>query len=115
MSLGVTVILVTLLPVLAWLVAGAVVLSRRALRRRGDERTRRLRLARMLGSGDLAVIPTGDVDLPESAVLDVASAAGFRFLGYERANTAFRRRVGVFVRTGGGVDRAIRGVGLPAR
>lgn len=110
-----TVILVALLPVLAWLVAGAVVLVRRTVRRRGEERTRRMRLSRMLGSGDLALIPTSDVDLPESAVLEVASAAGFRFLGYERANTAFRRRIGVFVRTGGGVDRAIRGMRVAAR
>lgn len=115
MSVGVIVILVVLLPVFAWLVAGAVVLARRAARRRGDERTRRVRLARMLGSRDLALIPTSDVDLPETVVLEVASDAGFRFLGYERANTVFRRRVGVFVRTGGGVDQAIRGAGVAAR
>lgn len=115
MSIGVVLILVALLPVVAWLVAGAVVLGRRTLRRRGDERTRRRRLAQMLGSRDLAMIPTGDVDLSEAEVLGVASEAGFRFLGYERANTAFRRRVGVFVRAGGGVDRALRGSEMSAR
>lgn len=115
MSLGAILVLVALLPVLAWLVAGAVVAGRRALRRRGDVRTRRLRLARMLGSRDLVVIPTGDVDLPEATVREVAAEAGFGFLGYERANTVFRRRVGVFVRSGGGVDRALRGVEPSAR
>ncbi|MFL0579882.1 hypothetical protein [Dietzia sp. 179-F 9C3 NHS] len=109
MSAGWILVLLALAPVVAWLVAGAVVAIRRWLRRRGDERTRRLRLARLLGSGDLAVIPTGDVDLPETAVREVAAEAGFRLLGYERGRDPFRRRVGVFVRSGGGVDRAIRG------
>lgn len=115
MTLGVILLLLALTPLSAWLVVGAVVAVRRALRRRGDEQTRRMRLARMLGSRDLVVVPTGDVDLPESTVLEVASEAGFRFLGYERPNTLFRRRVGVFVRIGGGVDRAIRGAAATAR
>lgn len=108
-------VLVALAPVVAWLVAGLVLVARRARRRHGDIRTRRLRLARMLGRRDLAVIPTADVDLPEAAVLEVAGESGYRFLGYERANTPFRRRVGVFVRTGGAVDRAIRGPAVSAR
>ena len=53
-------VLVALAPVVAWLVAGLVLVARRARRRHGDIRTRRLRLARMLGRRDLAVIPTAD-------------------------------------------------------
>ncbi|GAA1053779.1 hypothetical protein [Dietzia natronolimnaea] len=108
MSVGWVLVLVALLPLAAWLVALAAVAVRRALRRRGDEQTRRLRLARMLGSADLVVVPTSDVDLPESTVLDVATGAGMRFMGYERTDSPLRRRVGVFVRVGGEVDAVIR-------
>ena len=103
MSVGWTLVALALLPVAAWLLAVAVVAVRRWLRRRGDESTRRLRLARMLRRAD--------VDLPEHTVLEVAAEAGMRFLGYERPDTLLRRRVGVFVRVGGPVDRAIRGSG----
>ncbi|WP_216694379.1 hypothetical protein [Dietzia psychralcaliphila] len=109
MSVGWVLVLLALLPLAAWLVALAVVAVRRALRRRGDEQTRRLRLARMLGSADLVVVPTSDVDLPESTVLAVAADAGFRFLGYERTDSPLRRRVGVFVRVGGEVDTVVQG------
>lgn len=109
MSVGWVLVLVALLPFAAWLVALAAVAVRRALRRRGDEQARRLRLARMLGSADLVVVPTSDVDLPESTVLDVATGAGMRFMGYERTDSPLRRRVGVFVRVGGEVDAVIRG------
>lgn len=109
MSVGWVLVLVALLPLAAWLVALAAVAVRRALRRRGDEQSRRLRLARMLGSADLVVVPTSDVDLPESTVLDVATGAGMRFMGYERTDSPLRRRVGVFVRVGGEVDAVIRG------
>lgn len=112
MSAGGILVLLALAPAAAWLVAGAATAARRWLRRRGDEPARRLRLARMLGSRDLVAIPTGDVDLPEAAVVEVATGAGYRLLGYERADGPFRRRVGVFVRVGGGVDRAI---GAPGR
>lgn len=108
-------VLVALAPLLAWLVVVVVVGARRALRRRGDEPTRRHRLARMLGARDLVLVPTADVDLPEATVLEVAAGAGFRFLGYEYAETVLRRRVGVFVRIGGGVDRATRGRETAAR
>lgn len=101
--------LVALSPLLVWLVVVVVVGARRALRRRGDEATRRRRLARMLGARDLVLVPTADVDLSEAAVLEVAGEAGFRFLGYEYTETVLRRRVGVFVRIGGGVERAMRG------
>ncbi|HJC61336.1 MAG TPA: hypothetical protein H9755_13575 [Candidatus Dietzia intestinigallinarum] len=111
MSVGWTLVALALLPVAAWLLAVAVVAVRRWLRRRGDESTRRLRLARMLRRADLVVVPTSDVDLPEHTVLEVAAEAGMRFLGYERPDTLLRRRVGVFVRVGGPVDRAIRGSG----
>ena len=115
MSVGGVLIVVALLPALAWLVAAGAVAVRGVLRRRGDDQTRRLRLARMLGTADLVVIPTSDVDLPESTVLEVASDAGFRFLGYERTDTPLRRRVGVFVRVDGEVDTAIRGVSRGSR
>lgn len=109
MSVGWVLVLVALLPFAAWLVALAAVAVRRALRRRGDEQARRLRLARMLRSADLVVVPTSDVDLPESTVLDVATSAGMRLVGYERTDSPLRRRVGVFVRVGGEVDAVIRG------
>lgn len=109
MSLGWVLAGVALLPVLAWLVALAVVAVRRVVRRRGDEQARRLRLARMLGAADLVVVPTADVDLPEHTVLAVAHEAGMRFLGYESTDSPLRRRVGVFVRVGGEVDTVIRG------
>lgn len=115
MSLGWVLTMVALLPLAAWGIAVAVVAVRRWLRRRGDERTRRLRLARMLGAADLVVVPTADVDLSETAVLEVASDAGMRLLGYERTDTPLRRRVGVFVRVGGEVDVVIRGEGGQAR
>lgn len=109
MSTGWVLVLVALLPVLAWGIALAVVAARRALRRRGDEQTRSLRLARILGAADLVVVPTSDVDLPEHTVLAVAADAGMRFLGYERTDSPLRRRVGVFVRVGGPVDTAVNG------
>lgn len=115
MTVGAAVVLVASLPLLMWLVVGGVVAGRRAWRRRGDEPVRRRRLARMLGRRDLVVVPTGDVDLSESVVLEVAAQAGFRFLGYERADSLFRRRVGVFVRRGAGVDRATRRPEVAAR
>ena len=111
MSPGWALTLAALLPPAAWGIAALVVTVRSRVRRRGDEETRRLRLARILGTADLVVVPTSDVDLPEHTVLDVASGAGFRFPGYERADTVLRRRVGVFVREGGGVDAATRGIG----
>lgn len=86
------------LPLLAWTAAGVVVVLRRALRRRGDEDARRQRLRRLLGDRDLVLIPTGDVDLSEQAVREVAGDAGFRLLGYEYGNDPFRRRCGVFLR-----------------
>lgn len=109
MSPGCTLVALALLPLAVWLVAVAVVAVRRWLRRRGDEGTRRLRLARMLRRGDVVVVPTSDVDLPEATVLEVATAAGMRFVGYERSDTLLRRRVGVFVRVGGPVDTVILG------
>lgn len=115
MSTGWVLVLVALLPVLAWLIALAVVAARRVWRRRGDEQSRRLRLARMLQAADLVVVPTAEVDLPERTVLAVASDAGMRFLGYERTDSPLRRRVGVFVRVGGEVDTAIHGHGAAAR
>lgn len=114
-ALVVWVLVVAALPLLVWLVAGGVVAGRRLWRRRGDEPARRRRFARLLGRRDLVVVPTGDVDLPETAVLEVAADAGFEFLGYERADTLFRRRVGVFIRVGGGVDRTLRSVGVASR
>ena len=102
-----------LLPLTAWLAAFAAVAFRSALRRQGDERTRRLRLIRMLGRADLVVVPTSDVDLPEHAVRDVAAEVGFRLLGYERTESPMRRRVGVFVREGGAVDAVIDGARAP--
>lgn len=111
MSLGWALVLLALLPAAALVIAVAVVAVRGALRRRGDEQTRRLRLARMLGGADLVVVPTRDVDLPEVTVLEVAADAGFRFLGYERGDTLLRRRVGVFVRRDGEVDAVIRATG----
>ena len=104
-----TFVALALLPLAVWLGAVAVVAVRGAWRRRGDEGARRLRLARMLGRREVVMIPTADVDLPESAVLEVADASGFRFLGYERPDTPLSRRVGVFVRVGGTVDATIRG------
>lgn len=109
MSPGWLLVALALLPLAGWLLAVAVVAVRGWLLRRGDEGTRRLRLARMLGRADLVVVATSDVDLPEHTVLEVATGQGFRFLGYERSDTPLRRRVGVFVRVGGPVDRAIRG------
>ncbi|MDV8002382.1 hypothetical protein [Rhodococcus sp. IEGM 1408] len=109
MSTGWVLVLVALLPVLAWSIALAVVAVRRVVRRRGDEQARRLRLARMLGTADLVVVPTADVDLPEHTVLAVANETGMRFLGYERTDSPLRRRVGVFVRVGGEVDAVVRG------
>ena len=114
MSVGWALVALALLPVVVWLLAVAVVAVRRWLRRRGDEGTRRVRLARMLRRADLVVVPTSDVDLPEHTVLEVAAEAGMRFLGYERPDTLLRRRVGVFVRVGGPVDRVIRGEGAEA-
>ncbi|HMT49304.1 hypothetical protein [Dietzia sp. UBA5065] len=114
MSPGWVLLLVALLPAALWPVALAAVAARRALRRRGDVRVRRLRLARMLGTADLVAVPTSDVDLPEPTVLAVAADAGFRFLGYERGDTLLRRRVGVFVRVGGEVDAVTRGIRVPA-
>ena len=111
MSVGWALVALALLPVVVWLLAVAVVAVRRWLRRRGDEGTRRLRLARTLRRADLVVVPTSDVDLPEHTVLEVAAEAGMRFLGYERPDTLLRRRVGVFVRVGGPGDRVIRGEG----
>lgn len=111
MSAGWLLVALALLPLAAWLLVVAGVAVRRLLRRRGDEAARRLRLARMLGGGDIATVPTADVDLPESAVLEVAAGAGFRFLGYERPDTPLRRRVGVFVRIGGPVDAVVRAGG----
>lgn len=113
MSIGSVLVTVALLPLVVWLVALAAVAVRRALRRRGDEQTRRLRLARMLGGGDVVVVPTSDVDLPEHTVVEVARGAGFRFLGYERTESPLRRRVGVFVRTGGVVGAVISGARPP--
>lgn len=113
MSVGWVLVILALLPLTVWLAALAVVAVRGALRRRGDEQTRRLRLARMLGGGDLVVVPTSDVDLPEHTVREVATGAGFRFLGYERTDSPLRRRVGVFVRTGGAVDAVIEGARTP--
>ena len=104
-----TFVALALLPLAVWLGAVAVVAARGAWRRRGDEGARRLRRARMLGRREVVMIPTADVDLPESAVLEVADASGFRFLGYERPDTPLSRRVGVFVRVGGTVDATIRG------
>lgn len=114
MSPGWMLTVVALLPLSAWGIAVAVVAVRRRLRRRGDERTRRLRLARMLGTADLVVVPTSDVDLPERTVLEVAADAGMRLVGYERTDTPLRRRVGVFVRRGGEVDAVITGGGAAA-
>ncbi|HBD21661.1 MULTISPECIES: hypothetical protein [Dietzia] len=108
MSLGWGLTLVALLPLAAWGIALTVVAVRRWLRRRGDEPTRRLRLARLFGNADLAVVPTSDVDLPEHTVLEVASDAGMRLVGYERTDTPLRRRVGVFVRIGSELDAVIR-------
>jgi hypothetical protein len=105
--------LVALLPLVAWGIAACVVAVRRWLRRRGDEPTRRLRLARMLGTADLVVVPTSDVDLPEHTVLEVASDARMRLVGYERTDTPMRRRVGVFVRIGSELDVVIRGDRAP--
>ncbi|MEB8325696.1 hypothetical protein NGF75_06810 [Dietzia kunjamensis] len=113
MSPGWALTLVALLPLVAWGIAACVVAVRRWLRRRGDEGTRRLRLARMLGTADLVVVPTSDVDLPERTVLEVASDAGMRLVGYERTDSPLRRRVGVFVRIGGEVDAVIRGDRTP--
>ncbi|AWH91366.1 hypothetical protein [Dietzia lutea] len=113
MSPGWVLTILALLPLLAWGIAAVVVAIRRWSRRRGDDRTRRLRLARMLRGGDLVVVPTSDVDLPEATVLAVAADAGYRLVGYERADTPLRRRVGVFVRIGGEVDAVIRGVPTP--
>lgn len=112
MRAGWLLVALALLPPALWLLGIAVVAVRGTLRRRGDERTRRLRLARMFGrglGGDVVVVPTADVDLPEHTVLEVAAGAGFRFIGYERADTPLRGRVGVFVRVGGQVDAVIRG------
>nr|WP_241742062.1 hypothetical protein [Dietzia kunjamensis] len=102
-----------MLPLVAWGIAVCVVAVRRWLRRRGDEPTRRLRLTRLLGTADLVVVPTSDVDLPEHTVLEVASDAGMRLVGYERSDSPLRRRVGVFVRIGGEVDAVIRGDRTP--
>ena len=113
MSVGWVLVILALLPLTAWLAAFATVAVRGALRRRGDERTRRLRLIRMLGRSDLVVVPTSDVDLPEHTVREVATEAGFRFLGYERTESPLRRRVGVFVREGGTVDAVIEGPRVP--
>ncbi|MVZ90516.1 hypothetical protein GQF49_08510 [Microbacter sp. ANSKLAB05] len=113
MSPGWALTIVALLPLVAWGIAACVVAVRRWLRRRGDEPARRLRLARMLGTADLVVVPTSDVDLPERTVLEVASGAGMRLVGYERADSPLRRRVGVFVRIGGEVDAVIRGDRTP--
>lgn len=113
MSIGWGLVILALLPLTAWLAALAVVAVRGVLRRRGDEQTRRLRLARMLGRADLVVVPTSDVDLPEQTVREVATEAGMRFLGYERTDSPLRRRVGVFVRTGGAVGAVIEGAGTP--
>lgn len=107
MSAGWVLALVALLPVLAWSIALAAVAARRVWRRRGDDQSRRLRLARMLLGADLVVVPTADVDLPEHAVLAVAADSGMRFLGYERTDSPLRRRVGVFVREGGEVDTVV--------
>lgn len=113
MSVGWVLVFLALLPLTAWLAALAVVAVRGALCRRGDEQTRRLRLARMLGRADLVVVPTSDVDLPEHTVREVATGAGFRFLGYERTESPLRRRVGVFVREGGAVGAVIGGARAP--
>ncbi len=112
MSIGWILVAVALMPLVLWLVVIAVMAARRWWRRRGDEKTRRLRLARILGRGgrgDVVVVPTTDVDLPEHTVIEVAAGAGCRLVGYERADTLLRRRVGVFVRVGGPVDAVIRG------
>lgn len=113
MSPGWVLTVLALLPLLAWGIAAAVVAVRRWSRRRGDDRARRSRLARMLRGGDLVVVPTSDIDLPEATILAVAADAGYRLVGYERADTPLRRRVGVFVRIGGEVDAVIRGVPTP--
>lgn len=113
MSPGWVLTILALLPLLAWGIAAAVVVVRRWARRRGDELTRRLRLARLL-RGDLVVVPTSDIDLAEATVLAVAADAGYRLVGYERADTPLHRRVGVFVRIGGEIDAVIRGAGAPA-
>lgn len=109
MSPGWALVALALLPLAAWLVAVGAVAVRRWLRRRGDEATRRLLLARLLRRGEVVVIPTSDVDLSEAAVLEVAAGAGMRLVGYERPDTLLRRRSGVFVRIGGPVDEVIRG------
>jgi hypothetical protein len=67
----------------------------------------------MLGTADLVVVPTSDVDLPEHTVLEVASDARMRLVGYERTDTPLRRRVGVFVRIGSELDVVIRGDRAP--
>ncbi|MBB1021445.1 hypothetical protein G6030_09140 [Dietzia sp. E1] len=113
MSAGWVLTILALLPLLAWGIAAAVVAARRWWWRRGDDRTRALRLARMLRGGDLVVVPTSDVDLPEATVLAVAADTGYRLVGYERADTPLLRRVGVFVRIGGEVDAVIKGVPAP--
>lgn len=114
MNVGWILMTLALLPLIVWLLMIAVVAGRRMVRHRGDEAARRLRLAGMLGNKDVALIPTADVDLSQDAVLEVASAAGFEFLGYERPDTPLARRVGVFVRIGGPVDAVIRGSGSVA-
>lgn len=114
MSVGWALVALALLPLIVWLLMIAVVAGRRMVRRRGDEAARRLRLAGMLGNKDVALIPTADVDLSQDAVLEVASTAGFEFLGYEHPDTPLARRVGVFVRIGGPVDAVIRGSGSVA-
>ena len=98
MSVPLMVIAVSALPLLVWTAAAVVVATRRLLRRRGGEDARRERLRRLLGDRDLVVLPTGDVDLSEQAVREVAADAGFRLLGYEYGNGPFRRRCGVFLR-----------------
>ncbi|MCT2173008.1 hypothetical protein [Dietzia cinnamea] len=113
MSPGWVLTVLALLPLLAWVIAAAVIAARRWWRRRGDDRARRLRLARMLRGGELVVVPTSDIDLPEATVLAVAADAGYRLVGYERADTPLCRRIGVFVRIGGEVDAVISGVPAP--
>lgn len=109
MSPGWALVTLALVPLVVWLVAVTAAAVRRWLRRRGDEATRRLRLARLLRRGEVVVVPTSDVDLSEAAVLEVAAGAGMRLVGYERPDTLLRRRSGVFVRIGGPVDAVIRG------
>lgn len=111
--------LALLLPAAGWLFAWLLWAARLAwARRRGADAhaaVLRRHLAFARGRGiEVVCVHTELVDLPADAVRAVAGECGYRLAGFEDARGPLRRRMGVFVRTGGALQQVLSGAGHAA-